>query len=653
MVTENIEIRVRSNGAREAGREIANIGGQAQRANRSVAALGNIIQVAIGATVIRQAAQAADSFQQIQNRLGLITESESDLAGLTEAVFQQAQRTRTEFEAQASLVGRISRASRELGATQGQVLQVSEAVAQTFAISGASAQETTAASIQLGQALASGTLRGDELRSILENNARLSQTIADGLNVSVGELRELGAEGRITSREVFQAILADAERLNGEFSTLAPTIEQGFQVLENSIVRTIGALDITGSLGELLEDTADSINDILPIIVNVVGQARILTSSLFFGIEESFTQIELVLARIELATANTSSNIQSIFGTLDPEDVERATAAFEEVTRIQGELEALEGRREGFIRDQTVALAEQLSTIQQRNAAARQAAAVEESGDDAGEERNNNFIDFIRLQNDLATAQRAQAAQEEELERIAQERQDAESRGLAIVQSQQTEVERLIELLAEAQLLAGDGLLGDSEQAAETIGRIEESLESARQKAEETTDEISQFATQGARNIQSTLADFLFDPFDDGLQGMLSGFIDVLRRIAAEAAAAQILQSLFPSEAGGAAGLGSLIGGFFGGNAMGGTVRAGDVRLVGERGPELVSFPRNGQVTPNSQVGFAGGEGQGVTVLNTIDPESTLATTETARGREVMRNNVEFDREILQRQLGV
>lgn len=130
---------------------------------------------------------------------------------------------------------------------------------------------------------------------------------------------------------------------------------------------------------------------------------------------------------------------------------------------------------------------------------------------------------------------------------------------------------------------------------AETMGSIFKS----------ETDDMSVFADEAARNMQDAFADFLFDPFKGGIKGMLSGFVNILRRMAAEAAAAQIFKSLF-GDKGGGGGLGGFLGSIFGGGkAVGGPVSGGMSYLVGEKGPELLTMGRgqSGVITPNNKLG--------------------------------------------------
>lgn len=120
------------------------------------------------------------------------------------------------------------------------------------------------------------------------------------------------------------------------------------------------------------------------------------------------------------------------------------------------------------------------------------------------------------------------------------------------------------------------------------------------ENAARTFDEMSEYAKRAAQNIQDAFADFLFDPFNNGLKGMLKGFVDTMRRMIAEKASAKILES---------SGIGkffdTVIGSIFGGGkAEGGPVAAGKTYLVGERGPELLSMgSSSGHITPNGGIG--------------------------------------------------
>ena len=147
------------------------------------------------------------------------------------------------------------------------------------------------------------------------------------------------------------------------------------------------------------------------------------------------------------------------------------------------------------------------------------------------------------------------------------------------------------------------------------------------------TDQMQEFAKQAAASIQSSFADFLFDPFENGLRGMLSGFLNVIRRMIAEVAASAILNAVF----GGYSGKGEVLGAFadaLTGKAMGGPVSANTPYIVGERGPELFVPGTSGNIVPNNKMG-------GVTVspVYNIDARGASADLQDALPGILAENN--------------
>lgn len=141
--------------------------------------------------------------------------------------------------------------------------------------------------------------------------------------------------------------------------------------------------------------------------------------------------------------------------------------------------------------------------------------------------------------------------------------------------------------------------------------------------------ELSAFAEQAARNMQTSFAAFLFDPFDQGVKGMLAGFVDVVRQMVAELAAQQLLRSFFAWGSGLGGGVGSFFGallGGIGGKAAGGPVSAGRPYVVGERGMELFVPSTSGTVVPNHALAAAGGSG--VTLNQSISIDARGADAE-------------------------
>lgn len=129
---------------------------------------------------------------------------------------------------------------------------MTKAVTQAIQISGNTATEASAGMIQLAQALASGTLRGDELRSVLEQMPRVAEAIATGLGTTIGQLRKLGEQGKLTSDLVFKALISQSGRLDSEFKKLQPTISGSFSVLVGDLkLATAEFLKVTGTTDRL------------------------------------------------------------------------------------------------------------------------------------------------------------------------------------------------------------------------------------------------------------------------------------------------------------------------------------------------------------------------------------------------------------------
>jgi lambda family phage tail tape measure protein len=218
---------------------------------------------AIGA---RELLAAADAYANINARLRLVTRSALEYAQAQQEVFAISQRTSTGLEATATLFGSLSRATQQLGISQTRTLAVTEAIGQAIQISGTSASSAAAALVQLGQGLSAGTLRGEELNSILEQAPRLAQAIADGLNVPIGALRKLGEQGKLTSEQVFGALEKSTQALANEAGQLPITFGRATQQAGNSLLKLIGTISettgATSALGSAVSDAAGFISDL-------------------------------------------------------------------------------------------------------------------------------------------------------------------------------------------------------------------------------------------------------------------------------------------------------------------------------------------------------------------------------------------------------
>ena len=273
MTTERIDIVVSEKGARVVRRNIENIGKGADVAGNALRKLQGLLRVVAGGAALTALVRLVDTFTNLQNRLRLVTTGVGGLNVVTEKLFGIANRTRSSFEGTAEVFARTALALKDLGTSQQETLNFTESLNQAIILSGASAQESQAGLIQLSQGLASGALRGDELRSVLEQLPAVADVIAKGLGITRGELRELGTQGKITADIILESFKDAREELAEKFATTIPTIGQSLGVLKNSFIEFLGNLNTATGASEALARI------ILVVADNMETLGRIISSS--------------------------------------------------------------------------------------------------------------------------------------------------------------------------------------------------------------------------------------------------------------------------------------------------------------------------------------------------------------------------------------
>jgi len=237
----------------------------------SGASLGRSVGFVALAATAQQAVsaflRAADAVTTLQSSLRLAAGSTAAAAAAYGALFEIAQRSRVPFLELGNTLAALSRAGGELGLSQSRLLTVTEAVGNAMTISGGSAQSMQAALVQLGQGLAAGTLRGEELNSVMEQTPRLARAIADGLNVPIGKLREIGAAGELTAEQVIEALERSSVALAREVSGATLTFGQSLTQLQNAAIKAAGEIDstagITSGLAAEVQDLTQFVGELV------------------------------------------------------------------------------------------------------------------------------------------------------------------------------------------------------------------------------------------------------------------------------------------------------------------------------------------------------------------------------------------------------
>lgn len=266
MSTERIDIQITETGARRVKRSIEEIGEGASGAERALSLLKRALGALGLAAFARSVLATADAWTNMQNQLRLVTDSTAELGVVTDELFNISQRSRAALDSTASAYVKVARQADQLGLSQNEVLQFSESLNQAIALSGSSAQEASAGIRQLGQAIGSGALRGDELNSVLENTSEVAMVIARGMDVPIGQLRKLGAEGKITAQDIIRSFQEARVELSERFGKTVPTLGQAIQVLDNAWTRFIGNLNestgVTGLLARGLVWVSENLEEL-------------------------------------------------------------------------------------------------------------------------------------------------------------------------------------------------------------------------------------------------------------------------------------------------------------------------------------------------------------------------------------------------------
>ncbi|MEB8212254.1 tape measure protein [Raoultella ornithinolytica] len=236
--------------------------------------MSSLSRVAVGLTAalsVQQVAGYADAWATVNNKLSNSLRPSEQLADVTERVFNITQQTRSSLDATASLYARLERATRQYGTSAGDLAKLTTIINQGFVVSGATAQEAENAIIQLSQGLASGALRGEEFNSVNEQGNRLIVALADSMGVSIGQMRNMAAQGKLTTDVVVNGLLSQGTVIGAEFANTTTTISQALQVAGNNITKFFGENSTVKTGAAIFSDAVVTISE------NIGGLSALLT----------------------------------------------------------------------------------------------------------------------------------------------------------------------------------------------------------------------------------------------------------------------------------------------------------------------------------------------------------------------------------------
>ncbi|EHU1620062.1 tape measure protein [Acinetobacter baumannii] len=260
--------------ARNLGNELDSIERKGDFATKSMDGLSvatrQLAGYMAGLVTVSAAISKMDTYTGLQNRLKLVTNNQVELNKATEDTFRIAQKTYSAWDSVLQVYQRFSDNAKTLNLTMDDTARLTETVSKAVAISGASASAADAALVQFGQALASGTLRGEELNSVMEQTPALAKAIAQGMGITVGELRSVAAEGKITSQEIVKALRNVEKDVDALFAKTDITIGQSLTLLNNEITRFVDESGKGSGAAQVLAGTIQTLASNLDVLTSAM-----------------------------------------------------------------------------------------------------------------------------------------------------------------------------------------------------------------------------------------------------------------------------------------------------------------------------------------------------------------------------------------------
>lgn len=285
-----------SQGGRKADKQLVKTEKNVDRLGKS---LGRLKRLAITAFASfgafragREFIELSDQYTQIENRLRLVTSSSEELSSVQAELVRQSKESFISLESQAQVFQRVSKGAGEFGFTQNQALQATEALAKAVRLSGVDAQSASSALIQLGQGIAAGALRGQELNSVLEQTPRVADALADALGVSVGQLKALGEAGSISVERIIPGLIEQLDKLNEETKKLTPTFDEITTNIRTDFLTEVGAFN---KATQLVEGFGNGLRDVAEAAVPALfDQLAVLASGLITLSQQGATTIDFI-----------------------------------------------------------------------------------------------------------------------------------------------------------------------------------------------------------------------------------------------------------------------------------------------------------------------------------------------------------------------
>lgn len=268
----NTERYIRDN-VDEQGRFNQEISAGTQQANELTNTIKRAVAAYISIQSVGKALNISDELATTTARLDLMNDNLQSTQELTNMVYAAAQDARGSFGDMASNVAKLGTLAGDAFSSSAEIVAFANQLNKQMKLSGASTEEASSAMLQLTQSLAKGTLNGDELTSVMENGSMVIQTIADYMGVAQGEIKDLAADGQVTSDIIIAAMLGAADETNAAFATLPLTWSDIWQNIKNAALVAFQPVlqrinDFANST--VVQNFANGVIEAMAVISNVV-----------------------------------------------------------------------------------------------------------------------------------------------------------------------------------------------------------------------------------------------------------------------------------------------------------------------------------------------------------------------------------------------
>ncbi|GAB50210.1 tape measure protein [Atlantibacter hermannii] len=250
---------------------------------RTMSSLSGVARGLLAALSVQQVTQYAESWVTLNNKLVNALRPNEQLADVTQRVFDISQRTRSSLDATGTLYARLERATRSAGTSTADLVKLTETINKGLMVSGATTAEASSTMVQLSQALASGVLRGEEFNSISENGSRIAVALSDSLGVTIGELRAMAADGKLTTDVVVKGLLEQGDKIAKEFSKTAMTLSQSFEVATGNITKFVGESSTIQSIYGGASSAVVTLSQNLDVLSGVFASLALVMGGRFAG----------------------------------------------------------------------------------------------------------------------------------------------------------------------------------------------------------------------------------------------------------------------------------------------------------------------------------------------------------------------------------